>query len=259
LLGGTVVRTATVLRVGVRLARALRLTRLLSLVKYLPRPLRNWVAEQWRRYRLREGHSISLVAEEQLQAKYRDALLLLKEPGDYLEFGVYAGASMNCMYRALTTLQMNDMRLFGFDSFKGLPSAGEHWSLGMYKSDLEITKANLERNGVDLGRVTLVKGWYKETLTAPENYGIHKAGVIMIDCDLYSSAKTALDFCAPIIQDEAVVFFDDWWPATLGAQNKGEKRAFDEFLQENPNLAATELESYRPESAKVFLVKRQRP
>jgi O-methyltransferase len=243
-----------VFRLGLRLARALRLTKVLDLAKYLPRPLRHRVEEARYRQRLREGRPISLVPEEALQAKYREALLLLEKPGDYLEFGVYAGASMTCMYHALRELK-KDLRLFGFDSFEGLPSTGEMWSSGMFRSDLETTKANLRRNGVDLDRITLVKGWFDETLTNPARYGIYKAGVVMIDCDLYSSAKIALTFCAPLIE-EAVIFLDDWWPATLGAQNRGERRAFDEFLQENPTLVATELESYHPEAAKVFLVKR---
>lgn len=179
--------------------------------------------------------------------------------GDYLEFGVYAGASLTCMDQALKDLELNSVRLFGFDSFEGLPKAAKTepmWSPGMFKSGIEQTKGILARNGVDLDRITLVKGWFDETLTEPAKYGIRKASVVMIDCDLYASAKTALRFCAPLIDDQAVIFFDDWWPAMLGARNQGEKRAFDEFLQENPSLTAREMSSYHPEAAKVFLVSR---
>jgi predicted O-methyltransferase YrrM len=200
------------------------------------------------------------VPERALQAKYREALLLLEEPGDYLEFGVYAGASLRCMDQALKDLQLNSVRLFGFDSFEGLPKAAKTepmWSPGMFKSGMEQTREMLKVNGVDLDRITLIKGWFDETLTEPAKYGIRKASVVMIDCDLYSSAKTALRFCAPLIHDQAVIFFDDWWPATLGAQNQGEKRAFDEFLEENPRLTATEMNSYYPEAAKVFLLSRR--
>jgi hypothetical protein len=81
----------------------------------------------------------------------------------------------------------------------------------------------------------------------------------MVDCDNYTSAKQALAFTAPLIVDEAVLLFDDWWPEWLGAQNLGEKRAFEEFLDAHPYFAATELEdcSYKPEAAKVFLVSRR--
>jgi hypothetical protein len=78
----------------------------------------------------------------------------------------------------------------------------------------------------------------------------------MIDSDLYSSAKTALRFCAPLIRDEAVVLFDDWQPATMAADDAGERRAFDELLAADSSLSAQELESYDPEEAKVFHVTR---
>ena len=39
----------------------------------------------------------------------------------------------------------------------------------------------------------------------------------MIDCDIYSSARTALDFCGPLIRDRAVLVFDDW-PGDAGGE-----------------------------------------
>ena len=116
-----------------------------------------------------------------------------------------------------------------------------------------------------MGRVTLVKGFYSETLSADaaERLEITKASLIMIDCDLYSSAKQALDFCAPLIGDVAVVFFDDW---TLGRgdedQNLGEQRAWAEFLAESPSLTAEEVGTYfhtqvnPPVPSKIFRLTR---
>ena len=83
----------------------------------------------------------------------------------------------------------------------------------------------------------------------------------MIDCDIYSSTKIALDFCAPLIQEQAIIFFDDWNSCNLAAQNLGEKLAFDEFLNKNPDLTAEELGSYTKDAewdtSKIFLVSRQ--
>ena len=44
----------------------------------------------------------------------------------------------------------------------------------------------------------------------------------MIDCDLYSSAKTVLAFCAPLIRDEAVILSTSgtrrrWEPTMRGS------------------------------------------
>lgn len=62
-----------------------------------------------------------------------------------------------------------------------------------------------------------------------------------------------LKFCAKLIQDEAVIFFDDWHGGGLAARGMGEKRAFDEFLSENPQFIAKPLDTYDPVS-QVFLV-----
>ena len=50
--------------------------------------------------------------------------------------------------------------------------------------------------------MTLVAGWFDDTLNEAtiQKHRITKASVIMIDCDLYSSTKAALDFCARFIK-----------------------------------------------------------
>ncbi len=91
--------------------------------------------------------------------------------------------------------------------------------------------------------MTLVKGWYRDTLNerTARALGLAKASLIMVDCDLYSSARAALWFCAPLIRDEAIIFFDDWHYGQLAERGLGEKRAFEEFLRENPALRADNL------------------
>ncbi len=211
------------------------------------------------------GRPPLLVPPAELEARYRDALGGLIERhgedavGDYLEFGVYVGTSLGCMDRALRAHGLTEVRRFGFDSFAGLPEAARtddegFWGEpGRWSSDLENTRGNLRRQGVDMSRTILVPGWYEDTLT-PElrrRHGITRAGVVMIDCDLYTSAKLALDFCAPLIVDEVIVFFDDW--EDVGDRDLGEKRAFREFLDEHPGLRARDLGGYG-ETGRVFRV-----
>lgn len=252
---------------AIGLARALRLTELLRVVvARLPRRAQLWIEDKRLNAMLRSGNAASLVPEEDLRDAYRRVLGELIERhgeealGDYLEFGVYAGSSLACMDGVLKELGLTGVRLFGFGSFEGLPAEashddGGHWRPRMYRSDLGATRSYLDRRGVDWGRVKLVKGWFDEVLTPDlvARHGIERASVIMVDCDIYSSAKVALRFCAPLIEDDAVVFFDDW--TALAERDLGEKRAFDEFLAEHPHLRATEIESYGGES-KAFLVSR---
>ncbi len=79
----------------------------------------------------------------------------------------------------------------------------------------------------------------------------------MIDCDLYSSTVDALAFCEPLIQERAVVFFDDWHSASLAAQGLGERRAFDEFIARHTDIDAEPFQSYS-ESSVAFLLTRSR-
>jgi hypothetical protein len=210
----------------------------------------------------------SLVPQVALEQKYGEALVLLMKKrgaeslGDYLEFGVYKGASMAGMYRTLKKLELDHIRLFGFDSFEGLPETaraddGGNWRPGQFRCGITFTQDLLTRQGVDWDRIRLIKGWFGETLNneLKREFNITKASIIMIDCDMYLSAKQALDFCGPLIQDASIVFFDDWHSGDLASKNLGEKRAFEEFLNDHPDFTIDHLGGYDPNSA-VFLVER---
>ena len=233
---------------------------------HAPRRIQRWaknkIMERRIHYRQR------LVPEKELTEKYHAVLLNLLEKygtdalGDYLEFGVYNGTSLACMHRVLEELALHDIRLFGFDSFEGLPATAStdddgNWFPGQFSADYELTHRILTLGKVNWNRVFLVKGWFSDTLNDEliDKFQLRKASVIMIDCDMYLSAKQALDFCAPLIQDDCLLFFDDWNSGGLAEKNLGEKRAFTEFLTEHPYFNANEIESYTT-NAKVFWVSR---
>lgn len=245
---------------------------------HLPRFLRTLLKRarfwlQWARWKLLDSRTSPepglLVNESELRPQYRSALLYLQEKmgteniGDYLEFGVCHGTTLSIMYDELLRAEINHVRIFGFDSFDGLPEDDEgEWKKGAFRSELDDVVRSLDSHGIDWGRVTLVKGFFSDTLTDTliAKHDLRKVSLIMIDCDMYSSTKEALEFCGPLILDEAVIVFDDWNPSAK--YNKGEKRAFDEFLGANPELEAVEtgVYSYLPGDlhGKVFRVSRTR-
>jgi O-methyltransferase len=251
-----------------------------AVIERLPARIRLWTQNRkrdMRRFpswqpalaqRLLEGREAHLVPERELEERYRDALNRLAQAagpddvGSYLEFGVFVGTSLLCMHRASKALGLESLRLYGFDSFQGLPEVAATegagvWQPGWYRAEYGLVREHLTRNGIDWDRTTLVPGWFEETLVPglAQQLGIKKAGIIMIDCDIYSAALTALAFCAPLIRDRAMVFFDDWGPGGLAAKGLGESRAFGEFLAGNPDLTAEELPPYSDDS-KVFFVTR---
>ena len=80
--------------------------------------------------------------------------------------------------------------------------------------------------------------------------------ITMFGCDLYSSARTALAFCLPLIGDRTVILFEDSPGDGPKPQDLGERRAFEEFLDRNPDLVAQELEPYF-EKGRILLVTRE--
>jgi hypothetical protein len=228
----------------------------------------NRMPQSLQRYAVRRAIRDELVPSETLYEKYLDALRLLTadtpadQLGDYLEFGVYQGTSMSCMIRAMDELGITGPRFIGFDSFEGMPAdtRGQDmdvWSPGDFTASLRYARTYLTEKGADWNRTFLVKGWFEETLTprTAEELALSKASVIMIDCDIYSSAKVALNFCRPYIRDRAIVFFDDWNAGGLADAHLGERKAFDEFLAENPQFSAEPLPDLRQvEDSMVFAV-----
>ena len=70
-----------------------------------------------------------------------------------------------------------------------------------------------------------------------------KAGLIHIDVDLYSSTIDILNFIAPLLKVGSVMIFDDWYCFPPGS-NKGEAKALNEFLRQNPSYKMEEWKAY---------------
>ena len=253
-----------------RIVEAIR-WRIEALRTRLPRPVRVWFLERRARTRARLGLSFS-ARPERLTRSYRSAwkILLDEDPtaaaGDFLEFGVYYGTSLACMHQALDELGLDQVRLIGFDSFEGLPASADKepaspWLPGQYRSSLAMTRRYLRKRGVPPERIVLEKGWFSDSLTPEmrERHRITRASFLMVDCDLYSSAREALAFAAPLLGPRTIIYFDDWHAAGMAEKGEGERRAFEELLAAHPDLAARELHGldYNDKGhAKMFVVSR---
>ncbi len=71
----------------------------------------------------------------------------------------------------------------------------------------------------------------------------NKVAVAMIHCDLYESAVPVLEFLTEFVQDGTVLIFDDW-NCYRSNPNRGEQRAFKEWLDKNPNVKAAPFLGY---------------
>jgi O-methyltransferase len=254
---------------AVRVASALHLRWLLrETVRRLPPSLRVRLNKAQVRMGYMQG--LTKVPEDAVIGSYRAALELmgpeLDEPGAaYLEFGVYVGTTLSCMYHAAAGRSAPVPRLVGFDSFQGMPEGVEEqddhrWRAGDLYSDLELTEANLVKLGVPLESVELVPGWFEDTLTdeTRKRLGIERAPIVMVDCVIASATATALSFLTPLIRDRSLIYFDDWAAADIHDQGLGERAAFEDWLAQHPEFSAEELPALQYWSdVRAFMVSRR--
>jgi len=180
-------------------------------------------------------------------------------PGDILEMGVFSGLSL-ALFAKAHSFDDKGMRrrIAGFDSFAGLPeSAEEHarWKEGdcatnhswhpLLAPGAAVTPETTRElfRACELPPPELEVGRFEATLpaTVPAKYS--QVALVHVDCDLYESTATVLSALAPAFQDGTAILFDDWFHYR-GNPEKGEARAFHEFLAAHPEWGAVPYRSY---------------
>lgn len=169
-----------------------------------------------------------------------------KIPGDYLEFGVYKGASFELSLRAASKFMdkrcPESPRFFAFDSFMGLSEPDPQKDGTVFaKGDYTASEERFLRNIKSAARgweVIRVKGFYDQSLTPEviQKHSLKVAAFVTIDCDLYQPSLQALRFVTPLLQTGCILFFDDWF-YSHGNMYLGEAGACATWLKENPSLS----------------------
>ena len=97
-------------------------------------------------------------------------------------------------------------------------------------TSLDEFHATCASNGIPSDTYSVVPGFYDQTLTglspedAPKNIAL-----AYVDCDLYSSSKTVLQFLIPRLKHGMIIAFDDYF-CFSASQISGERKAMLEFL-----------------------------
>lgn len=200
-----------------------------------------------------------LVPDEQLRTIYARAIEELRPGGEargdvdeavYVEFGVFAGASFGLMSETARSSNL-DLRMVGFDSFRGLPGSVRDdeggWKPGSFYCPEWVTRWNLETNhGVPADSYQLIAGWFDEVLT-PELDAELQLGPIdlaMLDADAYSSTAPVLAWLTDRLAERSVMIFDDWFWGSETGEPSGVERAFREWSADNPQFSAESFGTY---------------
>jgi hypothetical protein len=147
---------------------------------------------------------------------HRLALEQVSTEGLYLELGVKSGGSIRDIAR------LCGKTVHGFDSFEGLP---EDWS------GTSLRKGRFSRRGrlPSVPRnVRLHRGWFADSLPAFAADHPGPIAFMHVDCDLYSSTRTAFDVLGDRIGSGAVVVFDEYF--NYPGWQAHEFKAFQEFV-----------------------------
>ena len=178
---------------------------------------------------------------EEFFAKAMRFLSFNKIKGDYLEFGCHGGMTFGLAHKHKHLAGL-DLKLYGFDSFQGLPKpkgvdVHAQWKEGMFMMGMDDFAKKLKSLGIKEKEYTLVPGFYDESLKVdlPSKIGLKNAAFVYIDCDLYESTVPVLNFVLPILQTGTIVAFDDFY-CFSGDPERGGQLALKEFLQKNPEI-----------------------
>ena len=163
-----------------------------------------------------QEHLISAKAFTDTSEMIRDGVRAADPDGLFLEFGVAGGRTIRAIAGA------HGGPVFGFDSFEGLP---EDWYEGYRKG--HFAQAGLPQVPPN---VTLVKGWFQDTL--PAFLEAHRGPVsfVNVDCDLYSSSSFVLSCLADRFVPGTVIQFDEYF--NYPGWREHEYKAFQELIAE---------------------------
>ena len=145
-----------------------------------------------------------------------DSIRLESIEGDIVETGIWRGGAVIFAASYLKIYGMTTKKVFGCDSFEGLPKpdpkypvdAGDlHSTINILAVSLQEVSQNLQRYQIDPTQVELVKGWFKDTLPLLRTESI---SILRLDGDMYSSTSEALEALYHKVSKGGFVIIDDY-------------------------------------------------
>ncbi len=152
-----------------------------------------------------------------------------KIEGDIVECGIWKGISLVFFKKILNFYNIENKRIYGYDTFEGFPEPGKNdftsegqsmkkrfdelylkkdssnWN---YCSLIDVKK-NLISQNIDLENIELIKGKTEETIINKENVP-QKISILKLDTCLYDSTKIELEILFPKIQKGGVLIIDNF-------------------------------------------------
>jgi O-methyltransferase len=180
-------------------------------------------------------NKLSMVSLERLNNLYTQCNKFINTSYSFVECGVAKGGCLALM----KFVSGKNNKIFGFDSFEGMPNITKE-DIGAYnKSDpltgggkvgdnlsggIQNVYKTFKTLNLDMNNVTLIKGFFNETLNKDENIcKIGEIAILRLDGDWYESTKICLEKLYDKVIIGGLIIIDDYghWV--------GAKIAVDEF------------------------------
>ena len=150
------------------------------------------------------------------EALWDFAIRNAEHQGLWLEFGVFKGYSVNYLARR------TDARVFGFDSFQGLQ---EDWKgVGHTRGTFDLA-GRLPRVRAN---VSLLPGWFSDTLPGFLAANPSPVSLLHLDCDTYEATVQVLGLVIDRLTPKTVIIMDDY--VGFWGYRDGQFRAWAEFV-----------------------------
>ncbi len=159
--------------------------------------------------------------------------------GDYAEFGSHGGTTFALAHSEIVRWRQKRM-LWAFDSFQGLPDQrqAEDYHPGWKKGKMATSKDRFvelcQQRGIPEDAYRIIEGYYENSLggkSADDPDLPSDIALAYIDCDLYSSTRTVLEFLKPRLKNGMIIAFDDYY-CFSDRTISGERRAMLEVFTE---------------------------
>jgi hypothetical protein len=185
------------------------------------------------------NHKLEIISQvaysfkETLYHSYHSAIEVLDKgiEGDLVECGVAMGSQIGAFQLALVERQAMNRKIWAFDSFEGIPIAGEFddqqpgigdithdkfapieerlVSSGITAHSLESVIRNFEMWELPIHNVEFIKGWFQHTIEETSKR-MGNISVLRLDGDLHESTLVCLKHLYPKVSKGGIVIIDDY-------------------------------------------------
>lgn len=184
--------------------------------------------------KLEQMSQVAYSFKETIYHSYQSAISICENnvDGDLIECGVAMGSQIGAFQLALQEKgQIEKRKIWAFDSFQGIPMAGEFdteqagigeithdkfapieerlVSSGVTSHSLQSVKNNFAQWGLTTSNVEFIEGWFQHTIEETSKK-IESVSILRLDGDLYESTLICLEHLYPKVVKGGIVIIDDY-------------------------------------------------